>query len=184
MKHGAWGNYSPFVTDKIGGTHPRTRADCARDTGLSKQQVSEVSAFYLAHGYARWEKGIIYPEPSPTPILAGELSGSPDSSSLSLHHNSSCYKASKAQWFADHPAEAVSVAEARAILREVRLRVLADYRVVAEGSQTYANEADDGSPDAADTTPGPGQDSPEDLAPTSRTPEGATCLKSMEALRA
>lgn len=92
MKHGAWGNYSPFVTDKIGGTHPRTWADCARDTGLSKQRVSEVSAFYLAHGYACWEKGIIYPEPSPTPILAGELSGSLDSSSLNFHHNTSGYK--------------------------------------------------------------------------------------------
>ena len=65
MKHGAWGNFRPFVTDKIGGTHPRTRADCARDTGLSKQQVSEVSAFYLAHGYARWEKGMFIQSPRP-----------------------------------------------------------------------------------------------------------------------
>jgi hypothetical protein len=67
----------------------------------------------------------------------------------------------------------VAVAEARAVLRAVRVRVLADYRAVAEGVQTHADEVDDGSPDAADTTPDSSTDSPEDLAPTSRTPEGA-----------
>ena len=64
MKRGSWGNYSRFVTDRIGGTNPCNWADCARATGLSKQRVSECATFYRENGYAtvRGKGHVICPE--------------------------------------------------------------------------------------------------------------------------